>query len=146
MPEPDAPAESSGDPLEHRTAAAGPVTPKKTDSVSIERTPRGTFAPGNSGGRGKPRQHRVSLRHYITQKCGKNGHRLVDTLLNIIDTTTSDSLKIKASEILLERGWGKTAAPQPDITHQPLFTLPPGAHVAIAIKLPDVVPASTTHN
>ncbi len=74
--------------------------------------------------------------HYIRKKVGHNAHAIVDELVRLAKESKSESIRLKASDMLLERGWGKTATVQPETNTTPLFNLPAGAHVAIVVDLP----------
>ena len=112
------------------------------DALTPARDGAGRFAPGNTLAR-RPREHKRSLMHYVRKKVGRNAHAIVDELVRLAKESKSESIRLKASDMLLERGWGKTPTVQPETSTAPLFNLPAGAHVAIAIKLP-VPPTAET--
>ena len=112
------------------------LTPSSRDNA-------GRFQPGNTIGR-RPRESKRGLMHYIRKKVGHDARAIVDELVRLAKESKSESIRLKASDMLLERGWGKTATVQPETNTQPLFNLPPGAHVAIAIKLPEPPPPPTS--
>ena len=82
--------------------------------------------------------------HYIVVSCttywkkvGHDARAIVDMLVDLATNHSSPSIRLKASDMLLERGWGKMATVQPETTSAPMFNLPAGAYVAIRVELPE---------
>jgi hypothetical protein len=81
---------------------------------------------------------------YLHSLCGRDGHKILDMLYTWSTNSSARidgrpvpaAIRLKASEMLLERGWGRTNSNQQEVSAQPLFNLPPGASVAIRLDVP----------
>ena len=122
------------------TVASHPSDPTFIDDAPIPRQAGGKFGKGNKAAK---RRKPNSLVQRIKQTVGQDGHKLVAELWRYANPKTREngkpiphSIRLEAMKVLLERGWHKVGPAQPEVSHQPIFNLPPGSHVAIAITTP----------
>ena len=88
---------------------------------------------GQRGGRPPSR----GIIETLKRKYGRDGRKLIDRLDDLSRHATSEKVRLDATKELCDRGWGRATQTVESASPAPMFNLPPGAHVAIAVKLPD---------
>jgi hypothetical protein len=86
------------------------MTEPENRSKSGRKVPRTAFKPGQSGNPGGRPKLPEDIRH-VRELARQYTADAVQTLIGVMERSSSDSARVAAANALLDRGWGKAAQP-----------------------------------